>query len=124
MVNNSAKLLIEDIPLSLLNTPFVGTGTDTVLHVIAATVLVGVTVAIVIGFWKFHELPISKAHSREHQQIGLVTVLTWIGFIWHWVWVVAVIVAFFDAEKALIRLRDIWKSESTQETVKEESNHA
>lgn len=126
--NNSAKLLIEGVILSLLSVPFVGTGTDTVLHVVAATVLLGSVIAVAIGFWKFHEMPINQAHSKQHQQVGLITTLTWIGFIWHWVWVLAVIVAFLDAEKALIRIRDIWKSEAKLESDidsnKEENNHA
>lgn len=95
--------------MSLLSVPFVGTTADTVLHVVATVVLVATVAAAVYGFWKFHELPINKAHSKNHHQIGLITALTWIGFIWHWVWVVAVILAFVDMEKAIINLRDTWR---------------
>ncbi len=105
--------------MSLLSVPFVGTTADTVLHVVAGVVLVATVGAAIFGFWKFHELPINKAHSKDHHQIGLITALTWIGFIWHWVWVVAVIVAFIDMEKAIINLRDTWRhgpERSTSET--------
>jgi hypothetical protein len=40
--------------------------------------------------------------------MGLVTILTWIGFIWHWVWVLAVIIAFIDTEQSIRRIRHIW----------------
>ncbi|GLT18428.1 hypothetical protein GCM10007938_22070 [Vibrio zhanjiangensis] len=94
--------------MSLVSVPFVDTGADTVLHVFATIVLVATLGATLFGVWKFHELPINKAHSKEHHQIGLITALTWIGFIWHWVWVVAVILAFVDMEKAIVHLRDTW----------------
>ncbi|MGF1703125.1 MFS transporter [Photobacterium makurazakiensis] len=98
--------------MSLVSMPFVDSGVDTALHVVAAVVLLGSIAAVVYGFWRIHELPIQKAHTKDHHQIGLITALTWIGFIWHWVWVVAVIIAFVDGEKALRRIRDIWKGES------------
>jgi len=96
--------------MSLVSVPFVGTGADTVLHVVAGVVLVATIAAACYGFWRVHELPINKAHSKEHQQLGLITALTWIGFLWHWVWVLAVILAFVDMEKAIINLRDTWKA--------------
>jgi len=92
--------------------PFVDTGVDTALHVVAAIVLIGTIAAVGIGFWKIHELPIHKASTKEHHQIGLITALTWIGFLWHWVWVIAVIIAFVDGEQALRRIRDIWKEDA------------
>lgn len=90
--------------MSLLSVPFVGTGADTALHVVAGVVLVATIAAACYGFWRIHELPINKAHSKEHHQLGLITALTWIGFIWHWVWVLAVIVSFVDMEKPLSTL--------------------
>ncbi|GLR73841.1 MFS transporter [Aliivibrio sifiae] len=101
--------------MSLVSMPFVGSGQDLGLHVVASVVMLGSIIALAYGFWKLHELPINKAHSKQHQQIGLITALTWIGFVWHWVWVLAVICAFVDAEKALIKIRDIWHQPHSQE---------
>ncbi|MCW8328498.1 MFS transporter [Photobacterium sp. SDRW27] len=95
--------------MSLISMPFVDSGVDTALHIVAAVVLIGTVAAAIYGFWRIHELPIQKAHTKEHHQIGLITALTWIGFVWHWVWVVAVAIAFVDGEQALRRIRDIWK---------------
>jgi len=120
--------------MSLVNMPFVGSGQDLGLHIAASVVMIGSIVALGYGFWKLHELPINKAHSKQHQQIGLITALTWIGFVWHWVWVLAVICAFVDAEKALIKVRDIWRQPSVTDsstvdkslakTTQEENPHA
>ena len=108
--------------MSLLSVPFVGTGADTALHVVAGVVLVATIAAACYGFWRIHELPINKAHSKEHHQLGLITALTWIGFIWHWVWVLAVIVSFVDMEKAIVNLRDTWRAPSNTST-ESTSNH-
>lgn len=94
--------------MSLINMPFVGTDADLSLHVVASVVMIVTVVGIAYGFWKLHEIPIQKAHQSEHRHLGLITILTWIGFFWHWVWVLAIIVAFFDLEEAIIHLRDIW----------------
>lgn len=107
--------------MSLFAVPFVETTADTVLHGVAFFVLVATLAAGLYGFWRFHEMPISQAHQNDHHQVGLITVLTWIGFIWHWVWVLAVFIAFIDVEKAIIRLRDIWHAPtSTAEASAEE----
>lgn len=110
--------------MSLLSVPFVGTGADTALHVVAGVVLVATIAAACYGFWRVHELPINKAHSKEHHQLGLITALTWIGFIWHWVWVLAVIVSFVDMEKAIINLRDTWRAPSNTSTDSTNNNNA
>lgn len=110
--------------MSLLSVPFVGTGADTTLHVVAGVVLVATIAAACYGFWRIHELPINKAHSKEHHQLGLITALTWIGFIWHWVWVLAVIVSFVDMEKAIINLRDTWRAPSSTSTESTSNNNA
>ncbi|WP_201797850.1 MFS transporter [Photobacterium rosenbergii] len=99
--------------MSLVSMPFVDSGVDTALHIVAAVVLFGSIAAAAFGFWRIHELPIQKAHTKEHHQLGLITALTWIGFIWHWVWVVAVFIAFVDGEQALRRIRDIWKEKGS-----------
>ena len=96
--------------------PFVDSGLDTTLHVVATVVMVTTIAAMAFGFWKIHELPINKAHQEDHHQIGLITALTWIGFLWHWVWVLAVFVAFVDGEKALRRIRDVWHEDKEPES--------
>ncbi|QIZ75730.1 MFS transporter [Ferrimonas lipolytica] len=101
--------------MSLVSMPFVGTGADTALHVVAGTMLVILIAAVAVGFWKLHELPVHKAKETDHQQIALISVLTWIGFVWHYVWVLAVIIAFVDVGSALRRIRDIWREPSKQE---------
>ncbi|OBU18011.1 MFS transporter [Photobacterium aquimaris] len=108
--------------MSLLSMPFVDTNVDTVLSVFAGVVLIATVAAVAIGFWKIHELPIHKASTKEHHQIGLITALTWIGFVWHWVWVLAVIIAFVDGEQALRRLRDIWHGDRIPASVVESTN--
>ncbi|MFA0026580.1 MFS transporter, partial [Vibrio sp. 10N.261.49.A5] len=45
--------------MSLLSVPFVGTGADTALHVVAGVVLVATIAAACYGFWRVHELPIN-----------------------------------------------------------------
>ncbi|MGS0728256.1 MFS transporter, partial [Shewanella sp. 0m-11] len=74
--------------MSLFSMPFVDSGVDTALHSVAAVVMVLTVAAAAFGFWKIHDMPINKAHKEQHHQIGLITALTWIGFIWHWVWVI------------------------------------
>ncbi|WP_028771882.1 hypothetical protein [Shewanella waksmanii] len=103
--------------MSLMAMPFVDSGVDTTLHVISTVFMVATIAALAFGFWKIHELPINQAHKKQHQQIGLITALTWIGFVWHWVWVLAVIVAFVDAEKALIKVRDIWRQPHSSDNI-------
>ncbi|MGS0689549.1 MFS transporter [Shewanella sp. 0m-8] len=115
--------------MSLFSMPFVDSGVDTALHSVAAVVMVLTVAAAAFGFWKIHDMPINKAHKEQHHQIGLITALTWIGFIWHWVWVIAVIIAFVDGEKALRRIRDVWRekesaTEQVDMTAKEEQTNA
>ncbi len=94
--------------MSLISMPFVDTGFDTGLHIVGAVVLIGTIVGALYAFWKFHELPIHHADKKKHGQMGLVTILTWIGFIWHWVCVLAVIVAYVDSETTIRNVRKIW----------------
>ncbi|PMH38983.1 MFS transporter [Vibrio sp. 10N.286.49.C2] len=99
--------------------PFVATGFDTGLHIVAGVVLIGTIVGALYAFWKFHELPIHHADKMKHGQMALVTTLTWIGFIWHWVWVLAVIIAFVDSEQTIRRTRKIWNDTTPSAVIKE-----
>lgn len=88
--------------MSLFATPFVDTNVDTILHVVATVVMLSSVVLSLWVFWKVHELPIHKAKEKnKYHQIELVTILTWIGFIAHWVWVIAVFIAFIDVDKLI-----------------------
>ncbi len=55
--------------MSCIKCPIRWTGADTALHVVVAgVVLVATIAAACYGFWRIHELPINKAHSKEHHQ--------------------------------------------------------
>ena len=92
--------------MALLHMPFAQTGVDTTLHVVAAVVLLGAIIALVYFFWRFHELPVHEAEKRNHPQLALVATLTWVEFFWHWVWVIAIIIAYVDGEQLV---RDTWR---------------
>ncbi len=97
--------------MSIVSTPFVGETADTVLHVVSFVFLIGSILGAAIVFWKLHEMPVHKAKQKnKHHQIELVTVLTWIGFFVHWVWIVAVFIAFVDIEKLIKGFREIWEN--------------
>ena len=95
--------------MALLHMPFVGTGADTGIHIVAGVVLLGTLAAALYYFWKFHEIPLHEAERKNHPQMALVATLTWVGFFWHWVWVLAIIIAYLDAGKLLRTARDIWR---------------
>lgn len=98
--------------MSLFSTPFVGTELDIALHAISFFMLIGTLGISILAFWKLHEMPVEKARkSNKYHQLELITVLTWIGFIVHWVWIVAVVIAFFDFDKFIYRLKSHENSE-------------
>ncbi|MDA9556307.1 MFS transporter [Vibrio sp.] len=100
--------------MSLLSPPFVGSSIDTVLHVIAGISLIGGVGTVGWGFWRVHELPVHHAKKKESRQIALISILTWIGFLMHWVWVLAVIVAFVDFDKLVLHFRQLWLEGDTK----------
>ncbi|SQH74753.1 protein of unknown function, Putative permease of the major facilitator superfamily [Shewanella benthica] len=52
--------------------PFVDTGFDIGLYVVATVVMVATVTALVVGFWKIHDLPINKAHKEQHHHVALI----------------------------------------------------
>lgn len=95
--------------MSLFATPFVGESVDTVLHVVAFVMMAGGIFGSLFLFWRLHEMPVHKAKEKnKYKQIELVTVLTWIGFVAHWVWVIAVFIAFIDFDKLIASVKQIW----------------
>lgn len=105
--------------MSLLAMPFVGTGADTALHTVSFVFAVGLVIACAFGFWKIHELPITKAHKNKNHQMELVVILTWIGFIWHWVWIIAVVIAYIDGEALLKKIYHTWHDSKSRIIKKE-----
>lgn len=106
--------------MSLFATPFVGTNVDIILHVVGSFVMFASVGISLWAFWKVHELPIHKAKEKnKYHQIELVTILTWIGFFAHWVWVIAVFIAFIDVDKTIKSV--LYMKNDINEIVKNES---
>lgn len=95
--------------MSVLHMPFVGSAQDTVLTGVAIFTLLASIGGAAYAFWRIHEIPKHHAQKTNHQQMALVSILTFIGLFIHWVWVVAIVVAYFDAPSALRSVRNIWK---------------
>jgi hypothetical protein len=79
---------------------------DWLLYILLPMLLVGV-IALLMAAWRVHEIPAHKAQHKNMRQIELVTVLTLFGLVEHWVWAVALFVAYMDwqvLEDALVRI--------------------
>jgi hypothetical protein len=79
---------------------------DWLLYLLLPMLLVGI-IALLMFAWRIHEIPAHKAQHKNMRQIELVTVLTLFGLIEHWVWAVALFVAYMDwqvLEDALVRI--------------------
>ena len=67
-------------------------------------------IIIVLGLmyaWRMHEIPKHKADHKKMRQAELVSALTLVGMFMHWVWVIALIIAYVDwdaVEEALTRI--------------------
>jgi hypothetical protein len=56
-----------------------------------------VVLAMVLMYaWHWHELPKHKADSKNMRQAELVSALTLLGLFEHWVWAVALFIAYTD----------------------------
>lgn len=74
-------------------------------------ILLPLLLAIVIGLlmlaWRLHEVPAHKAETKKMRQTELVSALTLLGLFEHWVWAVALFLAYLDwdaAEDWLVRI--------------------
>jgi hypothetical protein len=77
----------------------------------AIAILLPMLLAIVVGLlmlaWRIHEIPAHKADKKKSRQAELVSALTLLGLLEHWVWAVALFLAFVDwdaAENWLVRI--------------------
>lgn len=68
---------------------------DWVMYLLLPMLFVAVAVGLMY-LWRFHELPKHKADQKKMRQAELVSALTLLGLFEHWVWVLAVLMAYTD----------------------------
>lgn len=68
---------------------------DWLLYVLLPFLLIIVVIALMVG-WHLHEIPKHKAEKKNMRQAELVSALTLLGLLEHWVWAVALFIAFMD----------------------------
>ena len=79
---------------------------DWLLYVLLPFLLIIVVVALMVA-WHLHEIPKHKAEKKKMRQAELVSALTLLGLLEHWVWAVALFIAFMDwdaVEDWLVRI--------------------
>jgi hypothetical protein len=72
---------------------------DWLLYLLLPLLLV-IVIAILMIAWRIHEIPKHKADHKKMRQIELVTALTLLGLLEHWVWAVALFIAYMDWQAA------------------------
>jgi hypothetical protein len=55
-----------------------------------------IVVALLMLAWRIHEIPAHKADHKKMRQAELVSALTLLGLFQHWVWAVALFLAYVD----------------------------
>jgi hypothetical protein len=79
---------------------------DWLLYVLLPVLLI-IVVAVLMIAWRLHEIPKHKAERKNLRQAELVSALTLLGLLEHWVWAVALFIAYLDwdaVEDWLLRL--------------------
>lgn len=76
---------------------------DWLLYILLPMLLVIVVVLLMLA-WHIHEIPKHKADKKRMRQAELVSALTLLGLIEHWVWAVALFLAYLDWEATEDRL--------------------
>jgi uncharacterized protein YqcC (DUF446 family) len=69
--------------------------------------LFGIVVAALMLGWWLHELPHHKADHKKMRQAELVSALTLLGLFQHWVWAIALFLAYVDwddLEDVIVRI--------------------
>lgn len=72
---------------------------DWLLYLLLPLLLV-IVIAILMIAWRIHEIPKHKADHKKMRQVELVTALTLLGLLEHWVWAVALFIAYMDWQAA------------------------
>lgn len=68
---------------------------DWLLYILLPFLLLIVVAILMIG-WRIHEIPAHKADHKKMRQAELVSALTLLGLLEHWVWAVALFIAYVD----------------------------
>lgn len=68
---------------------------DALLYVLLPFLLIILVIVLMVG-WHLHEIPKHKAEKKNMRQAELVSALTLLGLLEHWVWAVALFIAFMD----------------------------
>ncbi len=68
---------------------------DWLLYLLLPMLLV-IIVAVLMLAWRVHEIPAHKADHKKMRQAELVSALTLLGLFQHWVWAVALFLAYVD----------------------------
>lgn len=68
---------------------------DWLLYILLPFLLI-IVVALLMLAWRVHEIPKHKADHKKMRQAELVSALTLLGLIEHWVWAVALFIAFVN----------------------------
>jgi hypothetical protein len=79
---------------------------DWFLYILLPILLV-VVIGVLMLLWHLHEMPKHKADQKKMRQAELVSALTILGLFEHWVWAVALFIAYTDwaaVEDFLVRV--------------------
>jgi len=68
---------------------------DWLLYILLPLLALIIIAVLMLG-WHVHEIPKHKADHKTMRQAELVTALTLLGLIEHWVWAVALFIAYMD----------------------------
>jgi len=68
---------------------------DWLLYILLPFLLILVVVGLMLA-WRVHEIPAHKADHKKMRQVELVSALTLLGLLEHWVWAVALFIAYVD----------------------------
>lgn len=68
---------------------------DWLLYILLPFLLIMV-VALLMLAWRIHEIPAHKADHKKMRQAELVSALTLLGLFEHWVWAIALFLAYVD----------------------------
>lgn len=79
---------------------------DWLLYILLPLLLIIVVAGLMLA-WRVHEIPAHKADHKKMRQAELVSALTLLGLLEHWVWAVALFIAYMDwqaSEDWLVRI--------------------